>query len=219
MNNQRRMQINDKTSRPCTTRHEIIETIPKRTDMVSPSASDVFFPLHFACATLSGVPRGRCSCRRYHCGSDLLFSFCAQTNRRGIFVNWTFSPLPKKVQKIKTTTRRMEQKGAVEMAADSQEMAFFVRTDRTEKSRPVVALLLLRNGRMGNNKKKITSGIFPSTKREDTHWAKCNATECERWKIVALCNLQIDEIPPIRLHFHRVLQFLSLVNLASFSTV
>jgi len=107
-NNQRRMQINDKTSRPCSTPHEIIKTIPKRT--VSPSAPDEIFPL--ACATLSGVPRGRCSCRRYHGGSDLLFSFSAQTNGRWIFRQLNVFSAAKKVQKIKTTTRPMEQKAA-----------------------------------------------------------------------------------------------------------
>ena len=75
----------------------------------------------------------------------------------------------------------MQQKGAVEMAADSQEMAFFVRTDRTEKSRPVVTLLLLlllSNGADGGTKrKKLQAQYF---RPEDAHRAKCNAAECQR---------------------------------------
>ena len=206
-NNQRRMQMNS-TSRPCSTRHEIIKTIPTLRLQLQTN-----FILR---ATLSGVPRGRPSVRVVVTTTAAPI-YCVHSATHKPAVNFRQLKIlccqKKKYRKIETTTqRRMQQKGAVEMAADSQEMAFFVRTDRTEKSRPVVTLLLLlllSNGADGGTKRKnYKPNISVQRTRTERNVMQPSAKDEGLW--------QFDEIPPIRLHFHLVLLSLQRHNVRVF---
>ena len=165
-NNQRRMQMNS-TSRPCSTRHEIIKTIPSLRLQLQTN-----FILR---ATLSGVPRGRPSVRvvvtttaaPIYCVHSL--SLCnAQTG--GEFSSTENLVLPKKkVQKNRdnnTTTNATEGSGGDGSRLSGNGFFCAHRPDRKEPARcyPPPPPPLQRGG-WGNQTKKITSPIFPSRGR------------------------------------------------------
>ena len=166
-NNQRRMQMNS-TSRPCSTRHEIIKTIPTLRLQLQTN-----FILR---ATLSGVPRGRPSVRvvvtttaaPIYCVHSL--SLCnAQTG--GEFSSTENLVLPKKkVQKNRdnnTTTNATEGSGGDGSRLSGNGFFCAHRPDRKEPARcyPPPPPPPLQRGGWGNQTKKITSTIFPSRGR------------------------------------------------------
>ena len=204
------MQMNS-TSRPCSTRHEIIKTIPTLRLQLQTN-----FILR---ATLSGVPRGRPSVRvvvtttaaPIYCVHSL--SLCnAQTG--GEFSSTENLVLPKKkVQKNRdnnTTTNATEGSGG-----DGSRLSgngFFCAPTGPKRAGPLLPSSSSSSsptGRMGEpNEKNYKHNISVQRTRTERNVMQPSAKDEGLW--------QFDEIPPIRLHFHLVLLSLQRHNVRVF---
>ena len=166
-NNQRRMQMNS-TSRPCSTRHEIINTIPTLRLQLQTN-----FILR---ATLSGVPRGRPSVRvvvtttaaPIYCVHSL--SLCnAQTG--GEFSSTENLVLPKKKSTEKSRQQHNDECNRRERwrwQPTLRKWLFLCAPTGPKRAGPLLPSSSSSSsptGGWGNQTKKITSTIFPSRGR------------------------------------------------------
>ena len=176
-NNQRRMQMNS-TSRPCSTRHEIIKTIPTLRLQLQTN-----FILR---ATLSGVPRGRPSVRvvvtttaaPIYCVHSL--SLC-NTQTGGEFSSTENLAAKKSTQKSRQQHNdECNRRERWRWQPTLRKWLFLCAPTGPKRAGPLLlsSSSSSSNGADGGTKrKKLQAQYF---RPEDAHRAKCNAAECQR---------------------------------------